>query len=132
MQNLTTTTLSIAKTPKPTIAKSLFQLNLFTPYPLSDPQLEDYTNKIYEIFPYISHQDILDAINLFASAKLPWNNSIGFQNIAIAINHITQPKILANTNHINSLKAITLEYPDFSLQELLSIKPIPFPKLPSK
>lgn len=130
MQNLTTTTQNIALIPKPIIASSLFQLNLFTPYPLSDSQLEDYTNKILEIFPFISHQDILDAINLFASAKLPWNNFIAFQNLPIAIRKVIAPKIKANKAHLKSLKYIQFESPQFSLNELLEIKPLPYPNYP--
>lgn len=94
MQKLPSTTRqSIAKIEKKNVCKIIFKINLLVPYPLTDRQIEDWSNEIVRLCPQTSPEDLLEIIDKFMVGRYVWDNKSGIQNMFKAIKHFENEKI---------------------------------------
>ena len=63
------------------VARTVFQYNLLTAYPLADIQIEAYTKCIFELRPDIDVGILQSAINEMKLGKISFDPRLGIQNI---------------------------------------------------
>lgn len=63
------------------IAGQVCQISQLTPFPLSDPQIEDWSKSINELFPDLVLDDLKQVIRDFKMCDRVYNTREGIQNI---------------------------------------------------